>query len=550
MLFQFSVQSFFFQLGVSSIKQTTSQVSLRASFLSALLLLGSGGITVPAWSTPAARYLAQTPVGAGTIYVNPSTGNDSGGAGTSEAAPCRTITYALQQAASGTVVQLAPGSYTSQTGEVFPLVVKEGVILRGESSTKGQRIGIIGGGTFLSPTAAGQNITILAAKNSEINGITITNPNTRGTGVWIESTNPAIRNNTFSNNKREGVFVTGTGNPKIEDNVFIKNDGDGISVARQSTGEIRNNLIQDTGTGIALTETASPLITDNRIVQNEDGIIASGLSAPIIRKNAIENNRRSGVVATGDAKPNLGTADSQGQNRIRSNGTADVYNTTRMGTIVAVGNDIDQKRIIGRVDFVAAVVGTNFADVQGHWAQAYIQALAGLGAIAGFPDGNFRPNDPVTRAQFAAIIAKAFSPTPQKPKSDFVDVRSDYWAYQVIQTAYQGTFLSGYPDRTFRAEEKIPRVQVLVSLASGLNLRSDTTSVLSVYRDAAQIPDYARTAIAGATQKKLVVNYPTLAQLNPNENATRADVAAFVYQALVNAGRVPAISSPYLVISP
>ena len=547
---RFLIQSFFFQLGVNSIKQTTSRVSLRASFLSVILLLGSGAVTFPAWSTPSVRYLAQTPVGASTIYVNPSTGTDAAGAGTSEAAPYRTITYALQQAASGTVVQLAPGSYTSQTGEVFPLVVKEGVILRGESSTKGQRMGIIGGGSYLSPTAAGQNVTILAAKNSEINGITITNPNTRGTGVWIESTNATLRNNTFSNSNREGVFVTGTGNPKIEDNVFTKNAGNGISVARQSTGEIRNNLIQETGTGIALTESASPLITDNRIVQNDDGIIASGTSAPVIRKNAIENNKRSGVVATGDAKPNLGTADSQGQNRIRSNGTADVYNTTRTGTIVAVGNDIDQKRIIGRVDFVAAAVGTNFADVQGHWAQAYIQALAGQGAIAGFPDGNFRPNDPVTRAQFAAIIAKAFSPTPQKPASDFVDVRRDYWAYQVIQTAYRGTFLSGYPDRTFRAEERIPRVQVLVSLASGLNLRSDTTSVLSVYRDAAQIPDYARTAIAGATQKKLVVNYPTLAQLNPNENATRADVAAFVYQALVNAGRVPAISSPYLVNSP
>jgi parallel beta-helix repeat protein len=292
------------------------------------------------------------------------------------------------------------------------------------------------------------------------------------------------------------------------------------------------------------------LITDNSILQNDDGVVSSGSSAPVLRKNTIENNKRNGLVATGDAKPNLGTADSQGGNRIRNNGTADVYNVTRSNTIVAVGNDIDQKRIIGRVDFVAASVGTNFRDVQGHWAQAYIQALAGLGAIAGFPDGTFRPSDPVTRAQFAAIIAKAFAPTAQKPNSDFVDVRQNYWAYQVIQTAYRGTFLSGYPDRTFRPEERIPRVQVLVSLASGLNLRSDTTSVLSTYSDAAQIPDYARTAIAGATQKKLVVNYPTPTQLNPNQNATRADVAAFVYQALVNAGRVPPISSPYLVNTP
>ncbi len=528
-----------------------SKLPLRASLLSVVLLLAGGTVALPARSNSApSTQLAQTPVSARIIYVNPSTGTDAAGAGTTEATPYRTIAYGLQQASSGTVVQLAPGSYTSQTGEVFPLVVKEGVILRGEPSTKGQRIGIIGGGSYSSPTAAGQNITIRAENNSEINGITVTNPNPRGSGVWIESTNAAIRNNTFSNSNREGVFVTGTANPKIEDNVFTKNLGNGISIARQSTGEIRNNLVQETGTGIVITESASPLITDNSILQNDDGVVSSGSSAPVLRKNTIENNKRNGVVATGDAKPNLGTADSQGGNRIRNNGTADVYNVTRSNTIVAVGNDIDQKRIIGRVDFVAASVATNFRDVQGHWAQAYIQALAGLGAIAGFPDGTFRPSDPVTRAQFAAIIAKAFAPTAQKPVSDFVDVRRDYWAYQVIQTAYRGGFLSGYPDRTFRSEERIPRVQVLVSLASGLNLRSDTTSLLSVYSDAAQIPDYARTAIAGATQKKLVVNYPTPTQLNPNQNATRADVAAFVYQALVNAGRVPPISSPYLVNTP
>lgn len=537
--------SFFLQ-GVSPIKLNTSQIQLPV--LTALLLLGSGAI-MPVKSNPAV-VMAQAPVGAGTFYVNPSTGTDAGGAGTTEATPYRTITYALQQAGAGTVVQLAPGSYTSQSGEVFPLVVKEKVVLRGESSTKGQRTAIIGGGNFSSPTAAGQNIAILAQNNSEISGITITNPNSRGTGVWVESTNPVIRNNTFSNSNREGVFVTGTGNPKIEDNVFSKNSGNGISVARQSTGEIRNNLIQETGTGIAITETAAPLITDNQIVQNNDGIIASGSCTPTIRKNAIENNKGSGVVATGDAKPNLGTADSVGGNRIRSNGTSDVYNVTRSNTIVAVGNDIDQKRIIGRVDFVAATVASNFPDVQGHWAQAYIQALTGNGTLAGFPDGNFRPNDPVTRDQFAAIITKAFAPAAQKPASDFSDVARNYWAYQVIQTAYRGGFLSGYPDRTFKAQERIPRVQVLVSLASGLNLRSDNTSVLSVYQDAAQIPDYARTAIAGATQKKLVVNYPTIGKLNPNQNASRAEVAAFVYQALVNAGRLPPVASPYLVNSP
>jgi parallel beta-helix repeat protein len=551
MTYQGSRQKSFYRSRGISTQLTPSKIPLGTSVLTAILLLGGGSAVVPVWTNSVqATQIAQTPLSANIIYVNPARGTDTDGSGTSEATPYRTITYALQQASSGTVVQLAPGTYTKDTGEVFPLRVKQGVTLRGDVETQGQRTGIIGGGSYASPTLAGQNVTIRAEKDSEITGISITNPNTRGTGVWIESTNATVRNNSFINSKREGIFVTGTSNPKIENNLFTRNEGNGISVARQSTGEIRNNVFQETGIGISIGDSASPLVEGNRVIQNTDGVVVSGTATPVFRNNTIESNQRNGLVATGNAQPNLGTADSPGQNRIRNNGSLDVNNTTRTITIVAVGNDIDQNRIAGRVDFVAAAVATNFRDIQGHWAQAYIEALAGIDVIAGFPDGTFRPGESVTRAQFAAIIAKAFSPTPQKAASDFVDVSRNFWAYQVIQTAYRGEFLSGYPGRVFRPDERIPKVQVLVSLASGLKLRSEDTSVLSVYTDAAQIPNYALSAVAGATTKELVVNYPTLSQLNPNQNASRAEVAAFVYQALVNAGRVQPIPSPYLVRNP
>lgn len=533
------------------VKQTSRILPIQATLLTSLFLVSGGAIALGVLANPyPSLLLAQVAANANVIYVNPLTGTDSANAGNSPTSAYRTIAYALQQAQAGTVIQLASGTYTTQTGEVFPLIVKEGVILRGDESTKGQTIGIIGGGTYYSPTLAGQNVTVLAANNSEIRGVGIANPNSRGTALWIESTNPTVSNNAFSNSAREGVFVTGTGNPKITDNTFTKNKGNGISIAKQSTGEIRGNLFEDTGIGIVVTETASPLIIDNRIVQNRQGVDVSGSSAPVLRKNVIENNRENGLVATTNANPNLGTQDNPGQNRIRNNGSYDVANLTRGNTIVAVGNDIDQKRISGKVDFVAAVVTGNFQDVQGHWAQAYIEALAAKQIISGYQNGTFRPNDPVTRAEFAAIINKAFTPPAIQPSTNFVDVRSNFWAYQAIQTAYRGGFLSGYPGREFRPEQRIPKVQVLVSLVSGLKLRSDNTSALSVFNDANQIPEYARTAVAGAAIKGLVVNYPTIGQLNPNRDATRAEVAAFVYQALVNAGRAQAIPSPYLVKLP
>ncbi|MBD2163194.1 DUF1565 domain-containing protein [Calothrix membranacea FACHB-236] len=536
----------------------TSNLPLRAG-LSTVLVVSSGLTLLPgvvnadstrqAGITP--TLTAQTPAAATVIYVNSATGSDTA-AGTTQAAALKTITFALTKAQAGTVIQLAPGTYNQQSGETFPLILKPGVTLRGDEATKGQGILITGGGFYTSKTFARQDITILADNSTTIAGLTVTNPNQRGTGVWVESTNPLITNNTFTQSLREGVFVTGTGNPKIENNVFVQNSGNGVSVAKTAQGEIRNNLFQNTGFGLAIGGTSTPLITENQIIENQDGLFISETGKPILRKNVIQNNKRDGVVATVNAAPDLGTNESPGGNLIRNNTRYDVNNATK-NQIVAVGNDIDQKRINGSVDFVAANVGgaTAFNDVPtGYWAKAYIEALASQKIIAGFPDGTFKPNDPVTRAQFATIITKALTPASKRPAINFKDVPSNFWAYAAIQSAYQSQFVSGYPDGTFKPQQQIPRVQALVALASGLGLTADNQNILTFYSDAAQIPKYALNQVAAATARQLVINYPTVKQLNPNRDATRAEVAAFVYQALVNAGRAPAIPSSYVVQVP
>lgn len=192
-----------------------------------------------------------------------------------------------------------------------------------------------------------------------------------------------------------------------------------------------------------------------------------------------------------------------------------------------------------------------FSDVASdNWASPFIQELASRNIIAGFGDGTFRPNEPVTRAQFAAILLKAFPNAPRvNTPINFSDVPSNYWGLQAIQTAYATGFLAGFPGGTFRPNDNIPRAQALVSLSNGLRYASTqpADSVLQVYTDAANIPGFARNSIAAATERRIVVNYPDVRFLNPNQTATRADVAAFVYQALVSSGQVAAIQSPYVV---
>jgi parallel beta-helix repeat protein len=524
----------------------------------ALLLISGQGLNAAALALEEARLmsepilLAQTPLSATILYVNPASGTDASRAGT-ENTPYRTIAYALRQAMPGTYVQLARGSYTEASGEVFPLTVPPGVVLRGEESEKGQTVAIIGGGNLISPTFARQNVTLQAGKDTEIRGISVTNPNLRGTGIWVESVNARIQNCTFNRNNREGIFIMGTANPVISGSVFTQNGGNGISVANRATGEISGNVFQNTGFGLAIGGSAAPRVNSNRIIENTDGLYINDSARPILRNNVIENNKRDGIVATINAQPDLGTSGNDGNNTVRNNRQYDLNNTTN-GTLYSVGNTMDPRKVSGRVAFVAPAIASGdseqFTDVQGHWAQAYIAALAKRKIISGFPGGTFHPDDPVTRVQFAAIVDKAFAPSAKQSATRFKDVNSSFWGYSAIQSAARGQFMRGYPNGAFRPNQAIPRVEVLVALANGLSFNASSTGALSKYRDAAQIPSWATTAVAAATQRKIVVNYPTLVQLNPTRNATRAEVAAFVYQAMVNAGKANAIASPYIVMTP
>jgi parallel beta-helix repeat protein len=540
-----------------------SRLSLQTSLTALLLVAGCSTLILTQLKAGAAPTLtAQVPANGTVIYVNSATGKDTAANGTI-AAPYKTITFALSKATAGTVVQVAPGNYSKDSGETFPLVLNSGVTLQGNESNKGEGILISGGGYYTSRTFARQDITLLANNSTIITGLTFTNPNSRGTAVWVESSNPVIKDSTFINSVREGIFVTGTGNPQIENNVFLKNKGNGISVTKSAQGVIRGNLFQDTGFGVAIGGSSTPLLESNNITQNTDGLFISETAKPILRKNSIRGNKRDGIVATISAVPDLGTSENPGGNLIRDNARYDLNNATKAGKIVAIGNDINEKRIFGAVDFVAAKVttppdnntgntgntgNTAFKDVQtGYWAKAYIEALAAKNIIAGFPDGSFKPNEPVTRAQFAAIINKAFKPSATRQAITFNDVKSNYWAYSAIQTASSSPFLSGYPDLTFKPEQQIPRVQALVALANGLGLTANGQTVINFYTDASQIPSYAVGPVAAATSRQLVINYPTVKELAPKRQATRAEIAAFVYQALVNAGRVQAINSPYLV---
>ena len=104
-----------------------------------------------------------------------------------------------------------------------------------------------------------------------------------------------------------------------------------------------------------------------------------------------------------------------------------------------------------------------------------------------------------------------------------------------------------YPGNKFLPNQNIPRIEVIVSLAKGLALTSKTEIDLNIYRDSNKIPNDVKNEVSAATQNQLIVNYPNIEKLNPNRAATRAEVAAMVYQVLVLIGLAREINSPYII---
>ena len=191
-----------------------------------------------------------------------------------------------------------------------------------------------------------------------------------------------------------------------------------------------------------------------------------------------------------------------------------------------------------------------FSDVPNdYWAKPYIDALSSRGLIAGFDNNTFRPDQPVTRAQTANIVSRTFDLTADAETLDFSDVTSDYWARESIGEVVRGGFMTGFPDDTFAPNEPVTRAQALTTLVTGLGIQPPTNvqAAIDRYDDANQIPNWANEKVAAATSGGLVVNYPNKEQLNPAQPTTRAELAAFIYQALERQGAVEPVESEYVV---
>ena len=515
-----------------------------------------------------------------TLYVDPTNGQDQRD-GRSPAQSLKTLTAALRLSQGNAVIQLAAGLYTANQGEQFPLVIPAGCEIVGVMGGDRPATVLQGSGGFQDPVLGMVAVTCQVAAAATLKNIAIVNTQAQGVGVAIVSGRPHFEKVVVSQCPQYGAAVLGTAIPTLQDCIFEACGIAGIAFFSQSRGHLERVFCQKNRAGLLVQDAAAPLVQACGLERNTIGLAIAGTAHPVLRATRLVNNQTYGLELTERGTADLGQAHDEGQNHIRHNGQQDIQNRTGQA-LISCGNDVVPQRLQGPVTLIASELpagvavpallfeqpasfaddsspaaepspapapgSVRFRDLASHWAAPFVDGLAQAGAVAGFQDGTFRPDQPVTRAEFAALVVASFGDRPAtNPGTAFTDVPREFWAYGALSQGQRLGFLGGFPDGTMRPQEPITRIQAIVAIANGLGLTGGRVDEIGIYRDRAQVPSYAVDALASATQQRLVVNYPDPLVLRPLEPMNRGEVAALIYQGRVVTGQASAIASTYIV---
>jgi hypothetical protein len=186
--------------------------------------------------------------------------------------------------------------------------------------------------------------------------------------------------------------------------------------------------------------------------------------------------------------------------------------------------------------------GKTFADVQNHESKAAIEALAARGVISGKSDASFDPDAGVTRAEFAAIVARALG-LPDAADAAFTDVPAGAWYAKPVGTAHRYGIVNGVTSDNFNPSGAITRQEAAVMVARAAKLCGmDTEAEAATIRDTlAQFDDYRTAAdwAAGALAfcyAEGILDDSGL-EIAPAKAATRAEIAETLYR-LLNAAKL------------
>ena len=183
---------------------------------------------------------------------------------------------------------------------------------------------------------------------------------------------------------------------------------------------------------------------------------------------------------------------------------------------------------------------STFPDVpENHWAWQFVEAIFSAGLTSGFPDGTYRPDNPVTRAEMAVFIKKGIhgsTYTPPTPDGShpFSDI-AGHWAEAWIEDLFDEGFTSGFPDGTYRPDNQVTRAEMAVFLKKAIHGSAYASPAPDGSHPFGDIAGHwAEAWIEDLFDEGITSGFPD-GTYRPENTATRAEMAVF----LVNAFSLP-----------
>lgn len=184
--------------------------------------------------------------------------------------------------------------------------------------------------------------------------------------------------------------------------------------------------------------------------------------------------------------------------------------------------------------FPSSVYAAYFSDVEGHWAKSYIDNVAEIGLVVGYPDGQFLPDEAISRGEFITILAQESGVELSETATfsgEFSDVTKEHWAYSYICWGKEQGILCGYEDGSFHPDRIISRQEMAVVLYRYLTEYRKTElltmSPQVIFSDGNLIGDWALEAVT-AMQRSGIINGRGNGIFDPLTGTTRAETAVMI----------------------
>lgn len=228
------------------------------------------------------------------------------------------------------------------------------------------------------------------------------------------------------------------------------------------------------------------------------------------------------------------------------NPAPNVQSTTSMDIIKKTKEPLN---LMGYMSGAAAdITSQQYPDVyDSYWAASDINRLTEQSVLEGYPDGLFKPNRKVSRAEMAAMVVKGYNldSTSNATALTFKDVPRNHWAHDYISIGVSENMIAGKSCDKFHPNESITRTEALTIMAKGINCPMDeckANEILSQYKDGAKVPAWARENVAKAIDNGALKNERNQDFIRPNDATTRAEASSML-QGMRIAGGYDNVSS-------